>query len=91
MQQLGINHLEVRIVCGVGAVGGESVLVPIRVMASNPTGYAVRAETYYEVRPSPVARAIVGAAIALARGGLWRVMRASRRGDAYMSAGLLPR
>lgn len=47
MQLLGINHLEVKIVCG---LGGGSVLVPIRVFASNPTGYALRVDTYYEVR-----------------------------------------
>lgn len=46
MQLLGINHLEVKIVC---TGGGGSVLVPLRVLASNPTGYAIRVETYYEV------------------------------------------
>ena len=34
-------------VCG---LSGGNVAVPIRVLASNPTGYAVRVETYYEVR-----------------------------------------
>ena len=42
-----MSHLEVKIVCG---LSGGSVAVPIRVLASNPTGYAVRVETYYEVR-----------------------------------------
>ncbi|CAN0055634.1 unnamed protein product, partial [Sphacelaria rigidula] len=47
IQLLGINHLEVKMVCG---LGGGSVLAPIRVFVSNPTGYAVRIETYLEVR-----------------------------------------
>lgn len=46
IQLLGINHLEVKMVCG---LGGGSMLVPIRVFISNPTGYAVRIEKYYEV------------------------------------------
>ena len=32
-------------VCG---LGGGRVPVPIRLLASNPTGYAVRVETYFE-------------------------------------------
>ena len=47
IQRLGVTHLEVKMVCG---LNGGSVTVPIRVLASNPTGYAVRVETYYEVR-----------------------------------------
>lgn len=47
IQRLGVSHLEVKMVCG---LSGGSVAVPIRVLASNPTGYAVRVETYYEVR-----------------------------------------
>ncbi|CAM9770317.1 unnamed protein product, partial [Ectocarpus sp. 13 AM-2016] len=47
LQRLGVKQLEVKIVSGVDAGGG--VLAPIRVVASNPTGYAVRVETYVEV------------------------------------------
>lgn len=46
IQRLGVKHLEVKMVC---SLGGGSVPVPIRVLASNPTGYAVRVETYFEV------------------------------------------
>lgn len=46
IQRLGVKQLEVKIVSGFGAEGD---LVPIRVVASNPTGYAVRVETYVEV------------------------------------------
>lgn len=34
----------------VSCAGTAGVLAPIRVVASNPTGYAVRVETYVEVR-----------------------------------------
>lgn len=53
IQRLGVTQLEVKIVSGVSADGGV-VLVPIRVVASNPTGYAVRVETYVEVCMSAV-------------------------------------
>lgn len=45
MLRLGVKHLEVKIVCGLGK---GRVPVPIRLVASNPTGYAVRVETYFE-------------------------------------------
>lgn len=47
--RLGVKHLEVKIVCGLGK---GRVPVPIRLVASNPTGYAVRVETYFEVSVS---------------------------------------
>lgn len=48
IQRLGVTQLELKIVSGLGADAG-GVLAPIRVVASNPTGYAVRVETYVEV------------------------------------------
>ncbi|CAN0274815.1 unnamed protein product, partial [Ectocarpus fasciculatus] len=45
LQRLGVKQLEVKIVSCAGTAG---VLSPIRVVASNPTGYAVRVETYVE-------------------------------------------
>lgn len=44
-----MTQLEVKIVAGPGAEAG-GVLAPVRVVASNPTGDAVRVETYIEVR-----------------------------------------
>lgn len=56
IQRLGVKQLEVKIVAGIGT---EGVLVPIRVVASNPTGYAVRVETYVEVRVDTCVRVCV--------------------------------
>lgn len=47
IQRLGVKQLEVKIVSGLRS---STALAPIRVVASNPTGYAVRVDTYVEVR-----------------------------------------
>ncbi len=48
--RLGISHFELRIMCRSSDVSQE--LVPIRLVASNPTGYVVKVDTYMEVQES---------------------------------------
>ncbi len=48
--RLGISHFELRIVCRFS--GDSQELVPIRLVASNPTGYVVKVDTYKEVQES---------------------------------------
>ncbi len=48
--RLGISHFELRIVCRLSVNSQE--LVPIRLVASSPTGYVVNVDTYKEVQES---------------------------------------
>ncbi len=48
--RLGISHFELRIVCRFSVNSQE--LIPIRLVASNPTGYVVKVDTYKEVQES---------------------------------------
>ncbi len=48
--RLGVSHFELRIVCRLNVNSQE--LVPMRFVATNPTGYVVKVDTYKEVQES---------------------------------------
>ncbi|CAM9955807.1 unnamed protein product, partial [Phaeothamnion confervicola] len=71
ISRLGVTHFEMKIVCRLSA---DTAPVPLRLVASNPTGYVVRVETYVEVREgggggSPVFHAVGG--VSGGRTGEW--------------------
>ena len=66
--RLGVAHFEVKMVC---RFSRDSAPVPLRVLASNPSGFVLKVETYVEVKDEARGGAVVFRSIGQMNHGTW--------------------